>query len=121
MLDTAFAFLDGVGLVVTGGRAGRAAAGLVEAAEKGLAESGYLALREANAGGKAMVERAVQELGARETMTRAGKSAEQLLEVVGKDSPAAAKLSAAGQLGEASASSRSSRPRATRSRSSGSS
>ena len=103
ILDTAFVFLDGAGLVLGGGRSAKAAAGLVEAAEKGLAESGYLALKEANAGGKAVVEKAVSELGARETMQRAGKSADQLIEIVGKESEAATKLRATAELGEAGA------------------
>ncbi len=103
IIDTAFVFLDGAGALAGGGRAARAAKGLVEAGEKGIEASGYLVLKEAGAGGKGTVERAVADLGARETVSRSGKTAEQLIEIVGKDSEAATKLRALSELGEAGA------------------
>jgi hypothetical protein len=83
VMDTAFAFLDGFSAVKGAGAAIRAVQ-----ARKALEQLAKLARAEA----KEVVERAVRELGAEETIRRSGKTAEELAELAGHESDAAAKL-----------------------------
>jgi hypothetical protein len=83
VLDTAFAFLDGFQAV-----RGLATAVRATAAREGLGRLGQLSGGEA----RQAVERAVAELGPQETLRRSGRTAEELVGVVGEQSGAARSL-----------------------------
>jgi hypothetical protein len=83
IMDTAFAFLDGIAAVKGAARAVRAVA-----AREGLQQLGRLGAAES----REAIEAAVRELGAEETIRRSGRTAEELAEAVGHESETATKL-----------------------------
>jgi hypothetical protein len=103
IVDTIFAFLDIAAPLVKAGRAAMAAAEL----EKLIAERGVgTALEQGIRGGAAqgadavrLIEQGVTELGVQGTVNRTGKSVDDLLKLVPADSPVAARLREAKELG----------------------
>lgn len=95
VLDTAFMFLDiyGVGKAY---RAGvpiireAAEAGVKKAALEGLKDLGGMGAEEA----APLVTRSITELGVEETMRRSGKTADELIAIVGKETEAGKRLTA---------------------------
>jgi len=77
------------GIVREGFAAGRGARRAAVAGLDGLATVGA---KEAPSGSRAIVEKAIADLGIERVSQRSGKSAAELLEIVGKDSPVAERL-----------------------------
>ena len=95
VLDTVFVFLDALGPAVRGARVARGAPAAAEAAEAGARAAdleGLSQLGRQGAEAAPLTERAIVELGVEETTERMGKSADELLEIVGRDSPAGERL-----------------------------
>ena len=78
------------GGVVRGAMA--AGKGVGRAAVAGLEAIAKVGVKEVPAGSAAVIEKAIVELGVEQVAQRTGKSAAQLLEIVGKDSPIAERL-----------------------------
>ena len=84
ILDTAFVFLDGAGAIAGGGRSARAGEAMLEAAEKGAAESAEVLAK--NLGkNPAGLEKAVSEIGAAEVSRLSGLGYAELAEIAGKE------------------------------------
>lgn len=103
VVDTALAFIDAASGVSQLARLGSRATMLVKAAEAGAEASASAALKEAMAAGASgagpAVERAFRELGLQETMRQSGKTAAELAEIVGRETPLGKEIATAAELG----------------------
>ncbi len=101
ILDTAFVFLDVAGAIKGGGKAGKYGVEMLAAAEKGAVKNAEVALAGVTRGavGAGAVEKAVAEIGIEGAQRASGKSASELAEIVGRDTPLGKKLLAAAEHG----------------------
>src|SRR5215218_2839960 len=101
VVDTALAFIDAASGVSQLARLGSRATMLVKAAEAGAEAGASAALKEAMAAGASgagpAVERAFRELGLQETMRQSGKSAAELVEIVGRETPLGREIATAAE------------------------
>ncbi len=99
VLDTVFVFLDAFGPLIGAAikpTAKVAQQGIKQAGMAGLEAVGDLAVAES----KPLIERAVLELGVEETVKRTGQSADELIEIVGRESDIGQRLTAFKEVAE---------------------
>jgi hypothetical protein len=113
ILDTVFVFIDAAGVGLKALRAGRLGAGGLKRppVDKIVAETAKNAEKElieklpkigANAEGKETLEKAITQLGVNRAMELSGKSADEMIEIVGKESPLAQRIREAVKRGKIS-------------------